>query len=412
MRDVIIVGGGVAGLMCAYALNKKGRSVTVIDKGNITDATSFGNAGVISPFDENPLSRPGILCDTIKLMLKGQSPLKIYPTMDIKIHQWLVKFLMNATEARLRKTHALFERYGNLTLSLYQQMLEKSGMDFDFHQDGLLMLYTQEASFKKQIKQAKKRPTCKILDKSETKKLVPFVNNDIQGSILLKRNAHLDPGLMMQSLHSYLETSGVEFILEEEVIDLELRFDKVEKIMTTKNNYQADTIILATGAKTALARKTNTELMLTPAKGYSITFEMDAALKPKVPIIFADQFIGCAPRRDDMRITGKLEIANQNRFVEREKIDTIIKNFKKYSIGFEMRNKKYWAGFRPLTPNDMPLIGRDETYKNLIYATGLGWLGITFGPVVGEIISEMIINDETNQNNTDILLFSGFYQGS
>ncbi|WP_331775160.1 NAD(P)/FAD-dependent oxidoreductase [Sulfurospirillum sp. 1612] len=412
MRDVIIVGGGVAGLMCAYALHKKGRKVTIIDKGNITDATSFGNAGILSPFDENPLSRPGILRDTLALMLKGQSPLKIYPTMDIMIHRWLLKFLMNATQQRVKKTHALFERYGHLTLSLYQQMLKESGMDFDFHQNGLMMLYTQEASFEKQIKQAKNRSTCEILDKSETQKLVPFANNDIQGSVLLKRNAHLDPGLMMRTLHHYLEDSGVEFILEEEVIDFKLRFDAVEKIMTTKNSYQADTIIFATGAHTAIARKTGTELMLTPAKGYSITFEMDAALKPKVPIIFADQFIGCAPRREDMRITGKLEIANKNRFVEREKIDTIIKNFKKYSIDFEMKNQKHWAGFRPLTPNDMPLIGRDETYKNLIYATGLGWLGVTFGPAIGEIISEMVVRNQTNQENTDILLFSGFYQGS
>lgn len=34
---------------------------------------------------------------------------------------------------------------------------------------------------------------------------------------------------------------------------------------------------------------------------------------------------------------------------------------------------------RPLTPNYMPLIGRDENYKNLIYGMGLGWLAMIFG---------------------------------
>ncbi|MCP4969371.1 MAG: FAD-binding oxidoreductase, partial [Arcobacter sp.] len=67
-------------------------------------------------------------------------------------------------------------------------------------------------------------------------------------------------------------------------------------------------------------------------------------------------------------------------------------------------------GFRPLTPNDIPLIGRDEKYKNLIYATGLGWLGITFAPAIGYIMNDLIINQKDNKNSDDILLFSGFYQ--
>jgi D-amino-acid dehydrogenase len=76
-----------------------------------------------------------------------------------------------------------------------------------------------------------------------------------------------------------------------------------------------------------------------------------------------------------------------------------------------MSNEKLWAGFRPLTPNDMPLIGRDEKYKNLIYGMGLGWLGMTFGPSLAMILNDLIINDLENKDCDDILLFSGFYQG-
>ena len=48
-----------------------------------------------------------------------------------------------------------------------------------------------------------------------------------------------------------------------------------------------------------------------------------------------------------------------------------------------MKNEEYWCGFRPLTPNDIPLIGRDDEIKNLTYGMGLGWLGMTFAPAVG-----------------------------
>jgi len=412
MRDVVIIGGGVVGLMCAYSLNKSGRKVTVIDTGDITDATSFGNAGVISPFDENPLSRPGILADTIKLMLQGKSPVVLHPTLDKHIYKWLLKFLLNATPERLRKTLILFERYGHLSIGLYEKMIKESALDFDFHHDGLLALYTELESFQQQTRKTEHNKNYQILDKHETKEYVPFIKDNIQGSVLLKRNAHLDPGLMMKNLHQYLEKEGVKFLLNEEVINLELNSSKVSKVITTKDSYRAETLIMSTGSNISLAKKTGTKLMLTPAKGYSITFEMDEALRPKTPIIFADQFIGFAPRKNNMRITGKLEIASNNKFVDKEKINSILSNFKKYSIDFEMKNQKLWTGFRPLTPNDLPLIGRDEKFKNLIYATGLGWLGVTFGPAIGKIINDLVIKDEANADNIDILLFSGFYQGS
>ncbi len=75
-----------------------------------------------------------------------------------------------------------------------------------------------------------------------------------------------------------------------------------------------------------------------------------------------------------------------------------------------MNNEVYWSGFRPLTPNDIPLIGRDEDVNNLTYCTGLGWLGMTFGPALGSIVSDLVVNDKKNAQSDDILMFSGFYQ--
>ena len=82
-----------------------------------------------------------------------------------------------------------------------------------------------------------------------------------------------------------------------------------------------------------------------------------------------------------------------------------------YTNAFEMREQIEWTGFRPLTPNDIPILGFDENYNNLVHATGLGWLGITFAPVIGKIISDVITIDKRNETNVDVLLFSAFFQG-
>lgn len=410
-RDVIVIGGGAVGLMCAYMLNKDGKNVTVIDKKSITDGTSFGNAGILSPFEKYPLASPGIIVKTIKLMLKGKSPMLLNPTLNPKIIKWLMKFMLNANEDRLKKTMALFEKYGELSLTLYKEIIKEHSLDFDFHDDGLLLVFTELETFQKRLLTAHDPSKYTILSPSQTNEYLPFVKQNICGSLLINRNAHLDPALMMKNMKTHLEKAGVEFILNEEIIDFEFSQDKLVKIVSKENDYEADEFIFSTGAHVALAKKAGTDLMLTPAKGYSITFEMPEHLKPKRATLFNDLFIFCTPRKNDVRLTGKLEIASNNPEVVQARIDSILKNLKEYSIDFEMKNEKLWAGFRPLTPNDMPLIGRDDRYKNLTYATGLGWLGITFAPAIGKIISDLIVENKENIKSDDILLFSGFYQG-
>eukprot|EP01155_Anaeramoeba_flamelloides_P031050 Anaeramoba_flamelloidesa88119_26.p2 GENE.a88119_26~~a88119_26.p2 ORF type:complete len:145 (-),score=9.37 a88119_26:550-963(-) len=137
---------------------------------------------------------------------------------------------------------------------------------------------------------------------------------------------------------------------------------------------------------------------------------MPEELMPKVSTLFNDLFIVMTPRRDNVRLTSKLEIGSEDPKVVKKQIDSIKKNFFKYNKEFEMINEQLWTGFRPLTPNDIPLIGRDDEIKNLTYAMGLGWLGMTFSPAVGKIITELVVKDKSNAKSDDILLFSGFYQ--
>ena len=410
-KDVIVVGAGCIGLMSAYCLQKSGRTVTVIDKGDITNGTSFGNAGLLSAFKKAPLSAPGAITDTMKLMLKGESPASVHPTLDLHLYKWLLKFAASSTQARLKRTLALFERYGQISLDMYESMVKEDGMDFHFCKDGLLMIYTEQKTFDAKAAHCEDTNAYEILSKERTKEYMPILNEKVIGSILLKENGHVDPGEFMLELKKYLESKGVEFLLNEDVERLEFQGSKVTNIRTSKNVYEADTFVLSTGADDKLARQAKNKFMMTPAKGYSITFEMDEILKPKTSSLFADLFIAMTPRRNTVRMTSKLELGTTNPDVVRKQIDSIHKNLGMYTNNFEMREQIEWTGFRPLTPNDIPIIGFDENYNNLVHATGLGWLGITFAPAIGKIINDVITIDKRNETNADILLFSAFFQG-
>lgn len=412
-RDVIIIGGGVVGLMTAYSLQKAGRSVTVIDEADISDCTSFGNAGLLSAFDKTPLSNPGVVLDTLKLMIKGESPVNIHPKLDYKLFRWLYKFVQSANEDRLKRTLALFEKYGQITIDRYKQMQIEDGLDFDFHHDGMLSVFTEQESLDKKLKKYDfvDNDRFEVFDKEKIKEYLPLGNEKIKGAILFKRNAHFDPRRVMLELKNYLSNNGVEFILNERINDIKFKDKKVSSISSSLNSYEAQTYVMCTGYQTLLADIRKKELMMTPAKGYSLTFTMQKELQPKTTTLFADLFIVMTPRRNDVRLTSKLELGSTNPRVIEKQINSIKDNLKKYTIPFDMENIVEWSGFRPLTPNDMPLIGRDEDYSNLIYGMGLGWLGMTFAPSVGEILKDLITKDLENKKSDDILLFSGFYQG-
>ena len=410
-KDIVVIGGGCIGLMTAYCLLKSGRDVTVIEKGNITDGTSFGNAGLLSAFKKAPLSAPGAIFDTLKLMLKGESPASVHPTFDLHLYKWLLKFAASTTEARLKRTLALFERYGRISLDMYETMVKEDGMDFHFCKDGLLMIYTEQKTFDIKAAHCNNPDAYEILSKERTKEYMPILNEKVIGSILLKENGHIDPGEFMIELKKYLEGKGVEFLLNEEVTKLEFEGSKVSKIRTSKGVYEAETFVLSTGANDTLAKQAKNRFLMTPAKGYSITFKMDDTLKPKTSSLFADLFIAMTPRRNTVRMTSKLELGTINPDVVRKQIDSINKNLSLYTNDFVKKDIVEWSGFRPLTPNDMPILGYDENYNNLVHATGLGWLGITFAPAIGKIINDVIIIDKKNNTNADILLFSAFYQG-
>ena len=412
-RDIIIIGAGIMGLTTAYELLKAGRKVTVIDESDITDSTSFGNAGLLSAFDKGPLANPGIVFNTLKLMLKGESPVNIHPTLDIKIYKWLWKFVNSANKDRLKRTLALFEKYGNISNDLYEKMQNVDGLDLDFHRKGMLSIFTEQSSYDKKLLDyaIKNDDIFEVIEKNKIKDFIPCVTDDVKGAIHFKRNTHFDPKRVMLELKRYLKENGAEFILNERIMNIEYGNKEIKSISSALNTYEADTYIMSTGYQTLLADKLKQNLMMTPAKGYSLTFTMPKELQPITSTLFADLFIVMTPRRDDVRITSKLEIGSTDHRIVKKQIESIKENFKKYTIPFEMENIIEWTGFRPLTPNDMPLIGRDEKYKNLIYGMGLGWLGMTFGPALATILKDLIINDLENKNSDDILLFSGFYQG-
>jgi len=103
MSQVTIVGGGIIGLCSAYYLQKAGHEVTVIEEGTITDGTSFGNAGYVSPSHFTPLATPGIVAQGLRWMMSSSSPFYIKPRLNLDLIRWGMTFWKKATAEKVKQ---------------------------------------------------------------------------------------------------------------------------------------------------------------------------------------------------------------------------------------------------------------------------------------------------------------------
>src|SRR5690242_360033 len=91
-RDVLVIGGGVAGLACALYLSNAGGRVTVVESDRIGSGASSGNAGWLCPAQAGPLPEPGLVADGLRMLLDSQSALYFSPRALPGLAPWLVRF--------------------------------------------------------------------------------------------------------------------------------------------------------------------------------------------------------------------------------------------------------------------------------------------------------------------------------
>jgi D-amino-acid dehydrogenase len=410
MQKTIILGGGIAGLMSAYHLLKLGEKVVIIDKNtNTYYPPSRGNAGLISPFGKGPFADPKIIKQMLGLYFLGKAPFVLHPKINLKTLKWFMHFFASSNKKCISRTERLWAEYGLYALDIYQELNQKLG-DFNFQHQGLLLLFNNNEKdiYQHKLTHITNNDNYKNIDKTKVYDLFPLANNNICGGVLIKNNAWLNPQKFNQNLNEYLRENGVKFINEEAI---NISPDRQNwQVSTTHNSYSCQNLVLATGANLDLLKGLKKDLMCIPVKGYHLDLTIDKSLMPKVSTLLNGAFVVATPQQDFMRLTTKLEF-NAKFYptpkVSNKQITKILKLVKNYTANFDYQILESWAGFRPLTFNDLPIFGRDKDFPNLIYADGLGWQGNSFSPIMGKAVAEIIHFDKENIEVDEVVQFSG-----
>ncbi len=402
MSKVIVVGGGIIGLCSAYYLNKAGHEVLVIDRGTISEGTSFGNAGYVSPSHFIPLASPGIVAKGLKWMMSSTSPFYIKPRLDLDLIKWGLTFWRRSAKSVMEKNVHPLNQLLQSSRALTSDIKNDLGNTFLMQEVGCFMLYQSADTEKHEIELCKEANALgietKIFDGIGIQALEPDVEVRVRGGVLYPIDAHLNPSEWMKTLHEKLEKRGVRFQLQTEVVGFERKGNAVDAVLTNKGKYECDELVLAAGSwLPVVSKELGIDILLQAGKGYSMTFpQMVKNLKH--PSILVDDRVAMTPMGNQLRLGGTMEISGLQSPMLIKRAEAIFKAVKNYypnlPIAFPGK-EKIWSGLRPLSPDGLPYIGRHSKYKNLIVAGGHAMLGISLAAATGKLIEEIASNTPT-----------------
>ena len=405
MAKVIIVGGGIIGLSSAFYLQQSGWDVIVIDKGNFKENCSYGNAGYISPSHFVPLASPGIVKMALKWMFNSTSPFYVKPRLNWPLISWGMQFMRSATKEHVKNSAIPLRDIGLLSMKEYEEWRNLSDFNFYFEKKGILDLFQTEEKLH-HVHEVQKGAQelgldAVILKKEEVEALEPGIKMNILGGLHWKCDAHCYPNDLMKNLISYLENKNVKLVPNEEVTSFVKKNNLITKVVTNKNEYLTDAVVIATGSwSREVAGLADAKIPLMPGRGYSVTVN-DDQFKTNYPAILVEGRVAITPMNGRMRFGGTMEITPTGTPPRMNRVHGILEAVKRFFPDFNIPMpavEDVWYGYRPCSADGLPYIGRLKKNKNVIVATGHAMVGLTFGAGTGKMVSELLDERPTSMD--------------
>jgi len=394
--DVLVVGGGVIGLACAWYLARSGKSVRIVEEESVGCGASHGNCGILFFSDLVPLCVPGAISHEMIRLLKGTSPLYIQPRPDPSLAFWLLRFAANCTASR--RSHAIRAKDAILrtSMELLDELLAAESLDCDHDRRGVIMAFTDPkylegyAATSRMLEPYGFSPT--YHDSESVRQLEPALSHRVCGGWHHTTDSHLRPEALVGAWRRAVRDAGVTIEENCRVESFETRSGVVSCARTSNGTFSADQFVLATGAWTAaIARQFDLRIPVQPGKGYSITMERPSAC-PDIPCYLYERNVVITPWKNGLRLGGTMEFSGFGTDLNQRRLDhleTAAAWYLRTPIG--RRVEERWAGLRPMCCDDLPIIGRTPGWDNLLLATGHGMLGVTMATGTGRLIADLVL---------------------
>lgn len=345
-QHVLVVGGGVIGLLTAFNLASKVRSVTLIDRSEVGQESSWAGGGIVSPL----------------------YPWRYSPAVTALSH-WSQDFYPQ----------------------LAQRLLAMTGIDPEVHKTGLYWLDLDDEAQALEWAARVNRPLTSV-DISAVYDAVPVLGGGYSRAVHMPDVANVRNPRLVKSLKAALLALPNVVIHEHcQVIDFVRQGDRVVGVTTDNGEVLADSVVLAAGAWSGdLLGKLGLALPVAPVKGQMILYQCAADFLPSMILAKGRYAI---PRRDGHILIGS---TLEHEGFDKTPTENALESLKASAIELvpalaEAHVVGHWAGLRPGSPDGIPFIGPVPNHEGLWLNCGHYRNGLVLAPASCQLLTDLLV---------------------
>ena len=402
MKTIAVIGGGITGVTTAYALARRGFSVTLFEKQRYAAMeTSFANGGQLSASNAEVWTHWSTIVKGLKWMLKSDAPLLLNPRPGWHKISWFCQFL--AAIPHYEKNTVETAR---LAIAAREHLFEwaaREGIDFDLKQKGILHIYRDRAGFEHagKVSQllAKGGLERRAVTPQEMRSIEPTLSGTFYGGYFTESDSTGDIHKFTSGLAAACERLGVQCRYGQEIVSVSSNGKQAS--VTVRQGPATETstfdamVVCAGTASRALAAQLGDSVNIYPVKGYSITVNLaDEASRAAAPVVsLLDDETKLVTSRlgdDRFRVAGTAEFNGYNKDIRADRIRPLIEWVQQCFPGVSTRSVVPWAGLRPMMPDMLPRVGPGNK-PCVFYNTGHGHLGWTLSAVTADMVGDLVL---------------------
>lgn len=348
MTRVIVVGAGIIGLSVAEELTRRGIDVQILEKNPSVGSESSGAAaGILSPQGE--AKGPGPFLD---LLLAGYQ-------------------LIPEAVARLEALTRMDLRYrasGMLALAL---------SDSDEKELDQLLAWQKRAGLRLE----------KVTD-SQIKEMEPVVDGPVRWGVWWPQTSQIDNTRLVEAYRRVVETQGGKILTNRPVTQFLTEMDRVVGVQTPQGSLFADWVVNCAGSWSGFDAALSLPVPTIPVKGQILQFRTDRPLFQRIVRSARVYFVQRSAQ--ELIVGTTVEQAGFNKEVTEEGRKIIQEGAREVASIFSgMSPEQAWAGLRPGTPDQLPLLG-PTPLRQFLLATGHFRNGILLAPLTGRLIADCV----------------------
>ena len=394
---ILIMGGGVVGVTTAYQLLKDGHEVVLLERQDgVARETSWGNAGMIAPGHSFVWSSPKAPWIMLKSLFRKDQALRFRFSADPWLYSWSLKFLAECTDAKARRNTLRKHQIAQYSQRVLHEVIAAEPLDYDRNARGILYFYRDAPALEAGVAHmqilADDGQEIRVLDRAQVRELEPALQGEIAGAIYCPTDETGDSHKFTRALADRCVAMGAEMHTGTTISAIDASGDGVTAVRANGKVFTADAYVMALGSYSPiLARRIGIGLPIYPIKGYSLTIPVgNHQAPPTIGAIDEANLVAISRFGDRVRVTATAEFAGydtSHRPDDFSFMRSVVQQL--YPDGADYHRAEMWAGLRPMTPDNLPVLGRRK-YRNLWFNTGHGHIGWTMSHGTARITADLI----------------------